>query len=176
MSTAPATLDALPPARPRRRHVVAAGILLAGIGALLLAGRDRDPVATPPLAVNALVHWQDDSHDWLLVADRTAHELVVYDAATGEPLQRLGRDDGLGGVSAVGGHQPAAWKTRSGRLWFTTTGGFVAVDPAPLDLALPPVRVHLDRPVVDGQSLRDGQEVSCRGRRDPEPRDRPARP
>ncbi|MGN6228689.1 MAG: hypothetical protein ACTHNM_14735 [Dyella sp.] len=101
MSTAPATLDALPPARPRRRHVVAAGILLAGIGALLLAGRDRDPVATPPLAVNALVHWQDDSHDWLLVADRTAHELVVYDAATGEPLQRLGRDDGLGSVDTI---------------------------------------------------------------------------
>ncbi|WP_431633879.1 hypothetical protein ACQVBX_09630 [Dyella sp. KULCS107] len=101
MSTAPATLDALPPARPRRRHVVAAGILLAGIGALLLAGRDRDPVATPPLAVNALVHWQDDSHDWLLVADRTAHELVVYDAATGEPLQRLGHDDGLGSVDTI---------------------------------------------------------------------------
>ena len=101
MSTAPAIFDALPPARPRRRHVVAAGILLAGIGALLLAGRDRDPVATPPLAVNALVHWQDDSHDWLLVADRTAHELVVYDAATGEPLQRLGRDDGLGSVDTI---------------------------------------------------------------------------
>lgn len=101
MSTAPATLDALPPARPRRRHIVAAGIMLVGIGALLLAGRDRDPVATPPLAVNALVHWQDDSHDWLLVADRTAHELVVYDAATGEPLQRLGRDDGLGSVDTI---------------------------------------------------------------------------
>lgn len=101
MSTAPATFDALPPARAQRRHVVAAGILLAGIGALLLAGRDRDPAATPPLAVNALVHWQDDSHDWLLVADRTAHELVVYDAATGEPLQRLGRDDGLGSVDTI---------------------------------------------------------------------------
>lgn len=100
MSTAPATLDALPPARPRRRHFVAAGILFAAIG-LLLAGRGRDPVATPPLAVNALVHWQDDSHDWLLVADRTAHELVVYDAATGEPLQRLGRDDGLGPVDTI---------------------------------------------------------------------------
>ncbi len=101
MSIAPATLDALPPVRPRRRHVVAAGILLAGIGALLLADRGRDPVATPPLAVNALVHWQDDSHDWLLVADRGTHELVVYDAATGEPLQRLGRDDGLGAVDTI---------------------------------------------------------------------------
>ena len=100
MSTAPATLDALPPARPWHRHFVAAGILLAGIG-LLLAGRDRDPVATPPLVVNALVHWQDDGHDWLLVADRASHELVVYDAATGEALQRLGRDDGLGSVDTI---------------------------------------------------------------------------
>jgi hypothetical protein len=101
MSTAPATLDALPPARPRRRHVVAAGILLAGIGVMLLAGRDRDSAAAPPLALNALVHWQDDGHDWLLVADRTAHELVVYDATTGEPLQRLGRDDGVGSVDTI---------------------------------------------------------------------------
>ena len=101
MSAAPTTLDALPPARPQRRHVVVAGILLAGIGVMLLAGRDRDSAATPPLAVNALVHWQDDGHDWLLVADRTAHELVVYDATTGEPLQRLGRDDGLGSVDTI---------------------------------------------------------------------------
>jgi hypothetical protein len=101
MSSAPAILDALPPARPRRRHFVAAGILLAGIGVLLLAGRDRDPVATPRLVVDALVHWQDDGHDWLLVADRASHELVVYDAATGEALQRLGRDDGLGSVDTI---------------------------------------------------------------------------
>ncbi|MGN6739785.1 hypothetical protein [Dyella sp.] len=107
MSTAPTTLDASPLSSLRRRHAVAAGILLAGIGVLLLAGRGRDPVAAPPLAVNALVHWQDDDHDWLLVADRTAHELVVYDATNGEPLQRLGRDDGLGSVhtiAALGDH------------------------------------------------------------------------
>ena len=113
MSTAPAIFDALPPARPRRRHVVAAGILLAGIGALLLAGRDRDPVATPPLAVNALVHWQDDSHDWLLVADRTAHELVVYDATDGRPLERLGADDGLPDVQSIA--QQGSWLFVTGR-------------------------------------------------------------
>jgi hypothetical protein len=47
------------------------------------------------------VHWQDGRHDWLLVADRGSHELVVYDATTGAPLQRLGRDDGLGSVDTV---------------------------------------------------------------------------
>jgi signal transduction histidine kinase/ligand-binding sensor domain-containing protein len=76
-----------------------------------------------------------------------------------------GRDDGLWGASAIGGHQPAAWKTRAGRLWFTTTSGFVTVDPAPQHVTLTPPRVQLDRPVVDGRSLQDGQEVPSAARR-----------
>jgi signal transduction histidine kinase len=76
-----------------------------------------------------------------------------------------GREDGLWGASAVGGHQPAAWKTTEGRLWFTTTSGFVTVDPAPLDSAAPPPRVQLERPLVDGRKLHDGQEVPSAARR-----------
>lgn len=57
-----------------------------------------EPAATH---VNRLVHWRDAGHDWLLVADRSAHELVVYDARSGAPIKRLGADDGLGEVDSV---------------------------------------------------------------------------
>lgn len=50
---------------------------------------------------NHVVHWQDNDHNWLLVADRDAHALVVYDATTGEPLRRLGTESGLGAVDAI---------------------------------------------------------------------------
>lgn len=90
------------PARYLRRHRGAMGVLLL-VGACLamLIGGDRDRAANPRPIVNSLVHWQDGRHDWLLVADRGTHELVVYDATTGAPLQRLGRDDGLGSVDAI---------------------------------------------------------------------------
>jgi len=53
-------------------------------------------------AANQLVHWQDAGHDWLLVVDPLTRELVVYDAGDGRPLQRLGADDGLPPVRAIG--------------------------------------------------------------------------
>lgn len=87
------------PFAPRHRGA-AAVVVLAG-ACLLLAGRAADPKITSQPAANPLVHWHDSHHDWLLVADRAAHELVVYDAATGAPLQRLGSDDGVGRVDSI---------------------------------------------------------------------------
>lgn len=46
-------------------------------------------------------HWQDASHDWLLVIDPSTHELVVYDGRDGRPLERFGADDGLPKVQAI---------------------------------------------------------------------------
>lgn len=46
-------------------------------------------------AFNALAHWREDGHDWLVVADGKADEVVVYDAADGRPLQRLRVKGGL---------------------------------------------------------------------------------
>ena len=90
----------LPPRRRRAYRGAVAAVLAVGIGLVLLAGgRGRAQVDGPE--TNRLVHWQRDGRDWLLVADRSTHELVVYDAASGEPLQRLGADDGLGQVDAI---------------------------------------------------------------------------
>jgi hypothetical protein len=44
---------------------------------------------------NALAHWREDGHDWLVVADGNADEVVVYDAADGRPLHRLRVKGGL---------------------------------------------------------------------------------
>jgi hypothetical protein len=57
--------------------------------------------ATAAAPINQLVHWQDASHDWLLVVDPTTRELVVYDANDGRPLERLGTDDGLPAVQSI---------------------------------------------------------------------------
>ncbi|HEX5305169.1 MAG TPA: hypothetical protein VFW82_03675 [Dyella sp.] len=88
---------------PARHHRCVVGLALLATACVLMlaAGRGGDQPQPAALAANSLVHWQDSRHDWLLVADRDAHQLVVYDAATGEPLQRLGRERGLGQVETI---------------------------------------------------------------------------
>jgi two-component sensor histidine kinase len=58
---------------------------------------------------------------------------VVYD-----------EDDGLRSREVMGGAQPAGWRGRDGRLWFPTTAGLAAVDPATLAHrgAAPPVVIE----------------------------------
>lgn len=85
---------------PRWPGVVALGALAALAWALSVGGYRRADDGRVS-AVNPVVHWQDSRHDWLLVADRSTHELVVYDAASGAPLERLGDDDGLGQVDSI---------------------------------------------------------------------------
>lgn len=77
--------------------------LATACAALMLLPTARGPVSgePAPITANALVHWQGAGRDWLIVADRQAGELVVYDATSGEPLQRLGRREGLGEVASV---------------------------------------------------------------------------
>lgn len=87
-----------------------AGRLLVGLACAVTAAMALSvvkparpaPVGEPAATrFNRLVHWRDAGHDWLLVADRSAHELVVYDARSGAPIKRLGADDGLGEVDSV---------------------------------------------------------------------------
>lgn len=51
--------------------------------------------------IQPLVHFRDASHDWLLVVDPATREVVVYDASSGRPVQRLGADSGLAGVNSI---------------------------------------------------------------------------
>ena len=101
MSVLSNTIESSPARHLRRHSGPVAALLLAGACLAMLAGGGRDGAGSPRLIVNSLVHWQDSRHDWLLVADRGSHELVVYDATTGAPLQRLGSDDGVGRVDSI---------------------------------------------------------------------------
>jgi hypothetical protein len=56
--------------------------------------------------VSAVVHWKDAGHDWLLVVDQTTHELVIYDANSGQPLRRLGAANGAGPIDSIVGEGP----------------------------------------------------------------------
>ncbi|WP_053096283.1 hypothetical protein [Frateuria defendens] len=73
--------------------------LAAGAGTTLAwasAGGQDEAVSFRPV-----VHWRDAGYDWLLVAAADTDEVVVYDAADGRPLRRLGREAGLADVERV---------------------------------------------------------------------------
>lgn len=55
----------------------------------------------------------------------------------------VGRDDGVHGLTCIGLYKPSAWKSRDGRLWFTTRKGVLNFDPAKAidDVASPPAFV-----------------------------------
>lgn len=65
----------------------------------------------------------------------------------------LSRGDGMESAQAAGGHQPSAWRTRDGRLWFATHKGLAVVDPAAVGATntLPPP-VLIETVESDGQS------------------------
>jgi diguanylate cyclase (GGDEF)-like protein len=64
-----------------------------------------------------------------------------------------GQGDGLRSSECNGSNQPAAWKSRDGRLWFPTIKGVAAVDPEHLKVnpLLPPVII--EQVVVDNKPV-----------------------
>ena len=61
-----------------------------------------------------------------------------------------GKADGLPSRECSAGSQPAAIRTRDGRLWFPTTKGLTSVDPAELKPNLQPPLVMIESVRVDG--------------------------
>jgi len=63
----------------------------------------------------------------------SAHTRSMVDCAA------YGPSDGLPAAECSDGYQPACWRARDGRLWFTTTAGAVSVNPAEItDNPVPP--------------------------------------
>ena len=73
-------------------------------------------------------------------------------------LTSYGRYDGLPSEECSGGYQPAACRTRDGRLLFSTLNGVVAVKPDEVSVnSLPPL-VVIERMLVDGETQRASVE------------------
>jgi signal transduction histidine kinase len=69
-----------------------------------------------------------------------------------------GKSDGLSALECSGGSQPACWRGRDGRLWFTTVKGAVWVNPEELPVNALPPPVVIEEISVDGQRMdKDGQ-------------------
>ena len=65
----------------------------------------------------------------------------------------IGERDGLTCAETNGGFQPAGWRSRDGRLWFPTTAGIAAIDPARLRRNPVPPPVVVEDVRVGGQRL-----------------------
>jgi signal transduction histidine kinase len=48
--------------------------------------------------------------------------------------------------------QPAAWRAKDGRLWFSTNHGLIVIDPDHLQWILPHAKVEVEEVIVNGQS------------------------
>jgi signal transduction histidine kinase/streptogramin lyase len=66
-----------------------------------------------------------------------------------------GRFDGMPTLECSGGNQPNCWKSRDGRLWFTTVKGAVWVDPSALRFNHLPPPVQISEVLVDGSRVPD---------------------
>jgi signal transduction histidine kinase len=75
-----------------------------------------------------------------------AGEIASVDAVV------LSADDGLGETNCASDHQPSAWKSRSGVLWFATRQGVVAIDPRNEQVSGTPVVVQIDTVRAGDQS------------------------
>jgi ligand-binding sensor domain-containing protein/signal transduction histidine kinase len=69
--------------------------------------------------------------------------------------------DGLLTRECSAGSQPAACRTRDGRLWFPTTKGLVSVNPADIKTNLQPPLVMIESVLVDGQEQKTNRFSSA---------------
>lgn len=86
-------------------------LVLGGVG---LVRSPRLASAASP-GSSMLVHWQDASHDWLLVGDGQGDQLKVYSAVDGRLLKRVVVRHGLSDANALA--------QRDGRLFLVGNDG-----------------------------------------------------
>ncbi|MCI0447779.1 histidine kinase, partial [bacterium] len=65
----------------------------------------------------------------------------------------FGKSDGMKSIEFASGNQPAAMKSKDGRLWFPSAKGVVMIDPEKLETNRIPPPVHIEEIFVDGKKL-----------------------
>jgi signal transduction histidine kinase/streptogramin lyase len=107
---------------------------------------------------------EDDAGRFWMLSNRgifhiTAQELNDFADGRIESINCIsyGIADGMKSSEGNGGDQPAGWKAKDGRLWFTTIKGVVAINPGQSNALLPPVKI--EQVVLDRQVLSLEQNV-----------------
>ncbi len=93
-------LAAIPRIRASLPAMTLVALVLVGVG---LQRSPRISAGNQP-AFNALVHWRRAGHDWLLVADGKADQVVIYNAADGRLLKRVRISRGVSDASTFVQH------------------------------------------------------------------------
>ncbi|MCX6565048.1 MAG: helix-turn-helix domain-containing protein [Candidatus Aminicenantes bacterium] len=68
-------------------------------------------------------------------------------------------DDGMKSIECNGANQPSGWKTRDGRLWFSTTKGVSVVDPENIGINTLPPPVQIKSVIINGISNDVGKKA-----------------
>jgi len=104
------------------------------------------------------------SHRGIFRVEKSALNAFARNETNFVACAMFGRSDGLPSLECYGGFQPAAWRGRNGRLWFTTVKGAVSVQPDEIHPNLLPPPVIIEAISVDGENLdlsaRTGEAVS----------------
>ena len=99
---------------------------------------------------------------WAGIARATKTALNQF--ARGErrsvPFISYGKYDGLPTVECTGDGQPACWRGRGGRLWFTTVKGAVWTDPTDVPFNAVPPPVVIEEVLVDRRRLAEDGRLS----------------
>lgn len=92
------------------------------------------------------------SNEGLMRVDRKALNLFALGRIAALPVRTFGKADGLPTKECSSGSQPAAWRSRSGKMWFPTTKGLVGIQPVTLAPNSNPPPVVIEAVYVDGKT------------------------
>lgn len=111
------------------------------------------------LISNGIDYIIEDDQGCLWIGSNTGlmriRKKALNDFARGEinfvPCRGFGKPDGLPASECTLGSQPAACRTRDGKLWFPTIAGLASVDPSQFHLNTNPPPVLIESVLVEGQ-------------------------
>ena len=119
------------------------------------------PAYDLPPTITALIG-DDEGYLWLASnhglhrASRAQLDQVAERRAGSVTVIHFDRSDGMGSSQCIDDHQPSAWKTSDGRLWFATTFGASVVNPASLRLNALAPQVRIEGALIDDQPVWPG--------------------
>jgi signal transduction histidine kinase/ligand-binding sensor domain-containing protein len=93
------------------------------------------------------------SHQGIFKVAKSALDAFARTGTNTITATEFGRSDGLPSLECSGGYQPAAWRSREGRLWFTTVKGAVSIQPKEIRPNRRPPPVVIEEILVDGNNL-----------------------